>query len=144
MSTLFGFGWYEDDMCEEKTAEALERLNHPTTGVYKNRLTYTAPMAFETTGRRLDRLIAHIEAKRPSGIIEVVLQENNPDKPYNSSTQCQRRYREAALLERGFKHVTRTKNSNSNNFINVYHRISAECERIVFEEEGGSKEVSLR
>lgn len=59
---------------------------------------------------RLDRYVKAVEAKRPQGIIEVVL------------VDFQQFYWKQVLLDYGFVQVNKSKNSNSGNTIYVWHK----------------------
>lgn len=59
---------------------------------------------------RFDRYVKAVEAKRPQGIIEVVLMD------------FQQLYWKQVLLDYGFVQVNKAKNSNSGNTIYVWHK----------------------
>lgn len=66
----------------------------------------------ETYERRLDRIIAFIKEKRPRGVIEVVLSDH------------QLVAWRSKIEDRGFKLVTKAKNSNSGGSIHIYHLVT--------------------
>lgn len=66
----------------------------------------------ETYEKRLDRIIDFIEAKRPKGVIEVVLSDS------------QLILWRSKIEARGFELVTKAKNSNSGGTIHIYHLIT--------------------
>lgn len=67
----------------------------------------------ETALDRLDRILAFIKKRRPSGIVEVVLAKG---KYMNQPASW-----EKILFDRGFSEINRCKNSNSSNTVIVYH-----------------------
>lgn len=66
----------------------------------------------ETKADRFDRYLSFIKATRPHGIVEVVL------------SQYQRVRWEDFLFARGFSFVVECWNSNSSNYIYIYHLVS--------------------
>jgi hypothetical protein len=80
--------------------------------------------------RRLDRYLAFCDRERPNGVVEIVLSYNEEDEEENQVPQW-----EPDLLTRGFKKVNECLNSNSGNYVCIYHRNSGEVPVITFEEE---------
>lgn len=66
----------------------------------------------ETYEKRLDRIIDFIKTNRTKGVIEVVLSDHQL-VPWRSKIEA-----------RGFKLVTKAKNSNSGGNIHIYHLIT--------------------
>ncbi len=66
----------------------------------------------ETYEQRLDRILAFIKEKRPRGVIEIVLSDHQ---------LIAWRFK---IEERGFKRVTKAKNSNSGVNIHIYHLVT--------------------
>lgn len=66
----------------------------------------------ETYLKRFDRILAFIKANRPKGVIEVVLSD------FQLVTW------RPLIEERGFKLVTKAKNSNSGQTIHIYHLVT--------------------
>ena len=66
----------------------------------------------ETYEQRLDRILTFIKAKRPKGVIEIVL-SGEQLLPWRSKIE-----------ERGFNLVTKARNSNSGSYIYIYHLIT--------------------
>jgi hypothetical protein len=72
----------------------------------------------ETYLERLDRYLQFTDSQRQAGVLEIVLADNASD----SSAFNQNAAWQFLLEERGFKLVTKCRNSNTNNNIYIYHR----------------------
>ena len=69
----------------------------------------------ETYLKRLDRYIEYMRKRRPSHIIEITLAPFNP--------YCSQKAWIPLLRRRGFRCVTKAKNSNSGNEVWVFHKV---------------------
>lgn len=104
-----GFPWRPGDVLSAKKAS---KANTKHEGDYFMRSSipfFTDAAPSETGGERFDRIVEFIKTHRPQGVIEVVL-------AYYQLPSWQ-----DFLFERGFKLVTKCKNSNSGNKIFIYH-----------------------
>lgn len=103
---------------EQEEVKAIEPRNHDQVAAQVNSQMsfFTGEAPEETALERLDRLIAWCEKKRPNGIIEITLADNQYPC-YN-----QERIWGPLLVEREFVCVNSCFNSNSQNRVYVYHR----------------------
>ena len=115
IKTIYNFGTdpYEKVSAFKATDNRNDDARYTTTSVTDNFFTDDAPV--ETRLERLDRYIAFVEKRRPQHLIEICLAEGvciNQTKKWDP-----------LLKERGFSLVARFKNSNSGNWVCVYHLI---------------------
>jgi len=78
----------------------------------------------ETNLERLDRFIAFCKTNRPAHIIEVALADHPANNYKAGSVSCypyQTKLWGQILTDRGFKKVTESKNSNSDNVVSIWH-----------------------
>lgn len=67
----------------------------------------------ESAGERFDRMLEFLDDRRPGGICEVVLADWQRDGWHDF------------VVGRGFKETTSGINSNSDNTVTIYHRVTA-------------------
>lgn len=84
---------------------------------------YYGPAPAETKLARLRRMIKHLEARRPHGIIEIVLSDfSSSYGKGKGNIHSQVRYWRRHLTRLKFKEVNRFLNSNSGNTDYIFHR----------------------
>ena len=107
--------------CGEAATKKKNRIENDQLGMNVSSVTnfFSDAAPAETILKRLDRYIAFIRQGRPKGLIEVTLASCPIYYGYTVSKQ------DATwggiLEERGFKRVAYFKNSNSGNFVSIYH-----------------------
>jgi hypothetical protein len=106
------------DHIDIRGAGGAREYHHPGTNFYP----LAAPE--ESYIERLDRYIRYLDDIRPKGVIEIVLVSTAHVIWKRQLDQVGSW--EPHLLERGFRLVNRCLNSNSSNYINIYHRNSGE------------------
>ena len=113
IKTIRGFNWHPDYSVRGRDKRTLSHESPDLIGVSTNigKSFHTPALPQETGRERLDRLIEYVRMKRPSHMIEAVL--NNYQLPYWGQL----------LRERGFRMVTTYTNSNTQCRIFVFHLV---------------------
>lgn len=122
VKTIHGFGYGESF---DSTQSAITEIPpYVTDGTYlsygKSFFYKTAPV--ETALERLDRYLAYLKKKRPGGLVEVTLTDNDPTGKGRPSGVSQMAW-QPILEERGFKSVNSFRNSNSGAVVTVFHLV---------------------
>lgn len=106
---IYDLGWSPTSMLAAK--RKTRKLKSEATCYMSSKKDFHYPSApAETYLQRLDRYLAFLDTKRPKGICEIILSDD------------QLVHWRGILEERGFKLVNKCKNSNSGNMIHIYHR----------------------
>lgn len=118
IKVIWGFGHYPNEL--EDALSAISESNKDAHGehVASTERFFTEEAPQETKLARLDRYLEYCDARRPCGCVEVTLAD------YDGDGQGQLTPWRGLLEERGFKLVSQFANSNSDNDVYVFHRIS--------------------
>ncbi len=121
VKTVYGFPYGDDGPNRElPSLEALEEQNNADANgrhVSSTDRFFHDEAPSETGVERLDRYIQYMKERRPQNLLEVCL----IDKPVSGSNYWTQEAWFPILKERGFRRVSRFKNSNSGNVVNVFH-----------------------
>lgn len=120
IKTIAGFCGHTNSNEYHRPAQKFRSNDTNGDDVSTERPFFTDEAPKEPAIQRLDRLIAFCKKYRPKGAIEIVLMRTQ----YNT---FQIGAWEQIILERGFKqYVPEFENSNSGNFLRIYHLITTE------------------
>lgn len=116
IKTIYGFGFVPQMSLPALSEKALDDSDVFGSTVKSNQRFFHEAAPAETCLQRLDRYIAYVKLRRPRHIIEVTLATTEP----NSGGQF---VWFPLLRRRGFKRVTMNKNSNSGNYVHIFHKV---------------------
>lgn len=120
IKTIAGFSGHNNYNEYERTAQKFRSNDANGDHVSTEKPFFTDEAPQEKAIERLDRLIAFCKKYRPKGAIEIVLMRTRGNGFQIDAW-------EKIILDRGFKqYVPEFENSNSGNFLRIYHLITTE------------------